>query len=276
MKAQMMNNLEAVGDMIGSLKGIADGLESDVYMEGLIEEAHGKAANAFDLAAASAGAAGHMTHAWEFGTAGITAGPVRFPDPVAPSARLWEHWMVGNGGNQDIGYSFRPALNRNPRPTVASTGVPSKYLAKLSNRKYIFWNKAYVMETGQTVEITPKSGNLLFIPFYGQPAMDGSKRTFMMFPGNAQLRPGRSSKGTFTSFWMSWWAHSGNEIIEHDMEKNVTIDLAKAEAEAAKKAAAQAMMKPAAAVNVLGVSAKARSLARRVFGTKRKTQRRVR
>lgn len=273
MSAKVMSNLESIGDMVGYLKGLADGLDDDLYMEAVIKEAHSTTAHAFDIAAAATAATGKMTHVFEFGVPGITRGVPKYPDPTQPEARLWKHELTGAGGNQDIAYTFRPALNRNPQPTTRYTGVPSKYLQKLSRRKYIFWNKAFVMETGMTVEITPKNGNLLFIPFYGEPAMDGSGRSFMMFPGNAQLRPGRSTKGTFTAFWMTWWGGVGAEMMEDEMTRIINIDIEKYEREAAKKAAIAArQMKPPAATNLMSASKKAKAWGAKAFGWARKSK----
>lgn len=274
MTAKVLSNLESLGDLIGSLKGIEEGLEEDAYMEGLIKQAHGKASNAFNVAAAATASAGHMTHVFEFGTAGITPGPVKYPDPTSASARLWTHTLTGRGGNQDIGYSFRPALNRNPQPTTASTGVESKYLRKLSKRKYIFWNKAFVMETGRTVEIHAKNGDFLFVPFRGEvPRNPLNRKGFVMWNtkklGPITAVPGQNTKGQFTAFWMSWWSAAGNEIIEQDMRASVMSDIEKAMAEATRRANAAAMETPAT-TNIVSAVNKAKSWVSKMFGTSRR------
>jgi hypothetical protein len=265
----MLSNLESVGDLVGSLKGIGDGIEEDDYIEGLIKQAHGKATNVFNVAAAATASTGRMAHVYEYGTHGITPGQPKFADPTSPAARLWVHWVKGSGGNQNIGYSFRPALNRNPQPTVASTGVSSKYLAKLSKRKYVFWNRAFVMETGQTVSIKAKNGDFLFVPFGNTtPTNPANTRGFVMWNstklGAITARPGQKTKGEFTKFWMAWWATAGNEIIENDMRVNVTMDIEKAVAEAAKRAAAE-KVKPVQAANIPAAATGARAWARNLF-----------
>lgn len=268
MKAKSLNNLESVGEMIGSLQGISEGLDEPRYVERVIRQAHGQAAYAFDVAAAGAAAAGAIKHVFEYGVPGITPGVPKFPDPTRPEARLWEHRITGVGGSQKISYAFRPALNRNPQPTTASTGVPSRYLRKLSRRKYVFWNKAFVMETGRTVQIKPKNGSLLFVPFYGKPSVSpNNHRGYMMSPNPISLRPGENTRGKFTAFWMGWWAGDGQNEMELDMRKQITTDIQIAEKEMQKRALSTPM-KPSGTVNVHGASARARAAVRKMFGRK--------
>lgn len=267
-KAKSLNNLEAIGDLIGSYVGMAEGLDEPRYMQQVIERAHKKSANAFDIAVAATAGAGHLQHVYEFGTIGITPGQPKY-NPLGQQARLWVHQLKGKGGSQDIGYTFRPAVNRNPVPTTKSTGVASKYLRKISKRKYVFYNKAWVMETGQTVEIHAKRGNYLFVPFYGKPPTNTeNKRGFVMYNtkslGPIQQVPGKTTKGTFTTFWMKWWGSQGAKIMESQMRAKVNRDIRYAELRAAKKAAKEAP-KPASLVNVNGAVASARAQAKREF-----------
>ena len=270
MKAKSLNNLESIGDMVGALSGISDGLDEDKYIERIIQQAHGKAANAFDAAAAGAARAGALAHVFEYGTAGITPGIPKFPDPTRPEARLWEHRIIGQGGVQQISYAFRPALNRNPQPTTASTGVPSKYLRRLSKRKYVFWNKAFVMETGRTVEIKAKNGDFLFVPFYGKASSNPmNRRGYMMWNSKRQgpltNTPGAHTKGKFTAFWLGWWAAEGSNNMETDMRRQITTDITAAERQMQLRTL-RAPLKPASAVNVHGAAARARSAINKMFG----------
>lgn len=282
MPAKVLTNLESIGDMVGALSGVSEGLDDQSYMEGLIRSAHGKAATAFDLAAAATARTGQMTHVYEYGVSGITRGQPRFADPTAIEARLYVHTLLGRGGEMDIAYSFRPARQPNPAPTPEDTGVDSRYLSRLSGRKYFFYNKALVMETGRPVSIKPKNGNFLFVPFYGEPSPDPTNnRGYMMWDskrhGPLQARPGMSTKGQFTSFWMAWWNASGSKIMFADMEKSVTMDIDIAMAEAARKANSEAM-KPAQETSVPRAFASAKTLFSRLFKTntgkrmKRKTR----
>lgn len=243
---EVLTNLEAVGDMVGALVGMSEGLDDQAYMDGIIKAAHGRAATAFDAAAAATAKTGRIAHVYEYGVMGITKGMPKFADPTDLQARLYVHTLTGAGGNQDIGYTFRPAKQPNPKPTTLSTGVSSIYLNKLSNRKYYFYNKAFVMETGMTVQIKPDRGNFLFVPFYGEPSMDtANNRGYMMWDarrkGEITARPGQQSEDSFTKFWLAWWTAAGSSIMSDVMEEYVTIDTEAAMAEATKRANAESM-----------------------------------
>ena len=276
MDIEMLNNLESVGEMVGALRGMSQGLDEEDYMEGLIKSAHAKTANAFDLFAAATAQTGLIKHVYEFGTAGITEGQIKFPDPTHKSARLYQHTLTGRGGNQDIGYVFRPALNRNPAPTVASTGVPSKYLQRLSQRKYVFWNKAFVMETGMSVQNkSHQSHGMLFLPFNNQPSRatppypNGHVMWNTNLRGNPATKvPGEHVQGNFTKLWLNWWGATGAEMIEQDMKKNIYIDIDKAMVEAERRAASQ-KVKPPLANNINGSAAKAAAFVKKLFGPRR-------
>ncbi len=272
-KTEMMSNLDSVGDLIGALAGIQEGLKEDQYTENLIRRAHSKATTAFDVAAAATASTGKLSHVYEFGTAGITDGPVKHSDPLSAEARLWKHTINGRGGNMDIGYTFRPAVTRNPQPTTRKTGVPSKYLRKLSKRKYIFWNKAYVMETGMTVENRAKNGEYLFVPFNRKPSRDeNNDRGYMMWnsrkKGPIETTPGASTKGTFTTMWVAWWAKTGEEIIEKDMLKAVNVDVRSAMYKAQQLAAAK-KVKPSETVNVNRAVANSQKTIKKIFERRR-------
>lgn len=269
MSAEVLTNLEVIGDMVGALTGVAEALDDEAYMDGLIKAAHGKAANAFDMAAAATAKTGRLTHVYEYGVMGVTRGEPRLADPTAVNARLYFHTLLGHGGNQDIAYSFRTAHQPNPKPTPEDTGVDSVYLSKLSDRKYYFYNKALVMETGRVVHIKPQNGNFLFVPFYGEPTPDPTNnRGYMMWDskrhGPLNARPGASTKGTFQAFWMSWWESAGSAMMFEQMEKSVTMDIDIAMAEAAKRTKSETM-KPVQTTSVAGAVASARTMFNKLF-----------
>lgn len=273
-EAQVMSNLESIGDLVGAYIGMAENIKEERYIASLIRAAHNKAATAFDVAAASYASTGAIQHVYEFGVAGITRGAEKYHDPTSPAARLYEHTLTGEGGNQDIGYTFRPATNRNPTPTTASTGVASKYLRKMSRRKYVFYNKAYVMETGETVEIRANRSQWLFIPFGNRPARNPENdRGFVMWntstKGPITVQPGADTKGSFSAFWMKWWSGDGQALMESNMTASVNEDIALAVAEAEKKAATETV-KPAAETNIAGAAATTRAEMKRIFEAARR------
>lgn len=271
-KTEVVTNFDAIGDMVGAFKGIQTGLDEEEYIEGLIRQSHGLAANAFDMAAAATARTGRIQHVYEFGVAGITKGAPKYGDPTAPNARLWVHELRGHGGNMEIAYSFRPAVNPNPPPTQANTGVDSEYLATMGGRKYVFWNKAFVMETGRSVEISPKAGKFLFVPFYGEESdNEYNGRGYMMWNAKALgpivTTPGRQTKGQFTALWIDWWAGAGSHMMQEEMEKNILMDIDTAVEELSKRAN-DVEMRPAQATNIPGAASAAKAFFTRLFGIK--------
>jgi hypothetical protein len=256
---------------------MSDGLNDDDYMAGLIRSAHGEVATAFDVAAAATAQTGRLSHMYEFGVPGITAGPPKILDPTSAAARLWEHTLIGRGGSQDIGYTIRPATIPNPQPTVESTGVASKYLAKLSRRKYVFYNKAFVIETGQTVTIRPKNGRFLFVPFYGHPSRYDVENTrgYMMSRGPIVMQPGAANRGAFTSTWMSWWGSAGAELMENKMRATITKDIALAQARAG-TAANSARMKSVTLTNIAAAAGRGYTKGKKAFGATTKAVKGIR
>lgn len=258
LEVELLSNLEAIGDMVGGLAALSEGLDDKLYMEGLIKSAHGKASTVFDAAAAATAKTGHITHVYEYGVMGVTRGAPKFADPTNIRARLYYHTLMGSGGNQDIGYSFRPATQPNPTPTTQDTGVDSKYLNKLSNRKYYFYNKAFILETGRVIEIKPQNGNFLFVPFYGEPPRNPMyNRGFIMWDarkkGPLYSQPGYKTEGDFTKFWLGWWQSTGQAVMSDIMEEYVTIDTEAAIAEATKKAESESM-KPVQETSLVGAA----------------------
>lgn len=238
------HNFDVIAEIAGTVQGASLAEREQIYLDGLATHAHTSASIEFDREAAAMGAAGGLRHVYEFGVAGITPGTPRVGDPTSAAARLWIHQLTGDRGDYEVRYTFRPATIPNPRPTTASTGVPSKYLARLSRRKYLFWNKAYVMETGSAVKIGGVNGPLIFVPFYGQPPEDGKNtKGYMMFNththGKLISDPGRNSAGKFQAFFETWWGSIGQEHMVNYVETAIPADTAEvikmAQARAAKQ-----------------------------------------
>lgn len=256
-------NSEVVAQAAGTFNGLNAEFSDDKYLDGLAEQAHTAVSLDFDLAAAATASTGRITHVYEFGVAGITRGTARIGDPTSAAARLYVHDIVGSNGKYTMAYYFRPAVQPNPRPSVATTGIADKYVRKLSRRKYIFRNKASIMELGTSVEIKPKNGDWLVIPFDGQPPRNElNKRGFVLwhYPSKGPIHsvPGRQTKGTFTTFFETWWKTDGTGLMDQMIEKNVNADVEKQLAESAAKAAS-IQPKPVKAQRSNSVEAKERA-----------------
>lgn len=257
-------DFDAIAEISGTLAGIKYITEdTDKYMETLLREAHGDATKEFDKAAASMGAAGAIKHMFEYGTAGVTPGPQMF-SPLDTRAHLWEHRLIGKGGNMEVSFNFKPAMVPNPKPTTESTGVEARYLKFLSNRKYVFWNRALVMEMGTEVSIKAKNGQYLFVPFYGNPSYNNfsNNRGYMMWDSNkfGPIRsiPGLESRGKFGLLWDGWWSASGQRMMEADVYKNYSNDL-KAAIAAAELRSKRSNLRPVSTVPVRNKSTKAKA-----------------
>lgn len=236
--ATVVTNLDALGKVIGAVNGL-EGLNEDLYMNSIIKIAHKKAANAFDIAAAATAAAqGNMSHMYEYGVPGITRGPARFTSGSQKAAHLYVHTLDQRHEGSTINYVFRPAEIPNPRWTTKDTGVPSRFLKKLSNKKYLFKNRAFVTETGRSVNIAPKDGGkYLFIPFGPgvapkNPDSPTAKYGFTYYnyetKGPLKVKPGRTNVGAFSKFWTAWWSTEGQYKLTESMQADVLEDFDKA------------------------------------------------
>lgn len=243
----MYGDFDAIAEIGGTLSGVKYITEDqDQYIDMLVTDAHQDVSKEFDMAAAASGR--YISHMFEYGTAGITPGATKFA-PLDPRARLWEHRLIGKGGHKEVSFVFRPATMPNPRPTTASTGVKQEYLRHLSNRKYIFWNRALVTEMGTEVNISAKNGKWLFVPFYGNPSYSNpnNNRGYMMWNsdqfGPIKATPGRTKVGRFGALWDGWWSGVGDSMLSNKVYEQYNDDL-KAAIAAAEIRAKRRSMKP--------------------------------
>lgn len=247
MGMEFMIDLESVSALIGAMEGVSEVANSEAYMNELIQAAHAKVTDEFDMQiAADAMATTSLNHMYEWGTAGINRGrTTRRLNPLSPEARLWQHRLTGRGKNQAASFAFLPSKVPVPLPTTEKTGISSKYLKNLK-RKHIFWNKAAVMESGTPVTIKPKAGGKLFIPHMGQTPRNARPidiaRGFTMTPNSVTLRPGGNNAGTFTAYWERFWEGRGSGEMQAHMEKGFMQDLERVMAEA--QAARGTMTRP--------------------------------
>lgn len=99
---------------------------------------------------------------------------------------------------ESSGISFKIEYNF----SKSKTAVPKRY-----KKKYIFANKAQIMETGTPVIISPKNGNrIVFEGHSGTVFMPAGKSVVVRFPGGKQVRT------SFQSQYKRWF--SGNLVSE--------------------------------------------------------------
>jgi hypothetical protein len=135
---------------------------------------------------------------------------------------LWRYSITGSGKTKQLRFDFVPSTTKVPKKTTKGTGIDQQYLR--NQRRYTFYNKAVVMETGVTLTIKPKEAKALMIPFRGAaPAgarPNDLKRGFTMRP-EVTVTPGRKFKGNFTSFWFQFFTGDGQRVFESSITKEI-------------------------------------------------------
>ncbi len=128
-----------------------------------------------------------------------------------PDARLWALVPRSDGKMLTVGYTFLPS----------KTYVPIKDELE-SGTKYIYTNKAAMMESGKPVFIKPLAGNkyIRFIPKSG--GIVFSKGVYVRHSGGYQVHEG--FQGTFFSYFRTGY---GSRVFNASSEK-VRISVSKA------------------------------------------------
>lgn len=236
MSGKVISNLGQLAEGIGSYLGMMEGLDQQTYMDNLLDRVYVDVSASFNKAAAAAAMSDKsLSHMWEFGTAGISRGNVKYANPMNPNAMLWVNTMVGQGKQKTISFIFKPAKSFVPPHTEAETGVDQSVLDRLKvntgERKYKFPNKAFVFESGMDVNVVAKRSKRLFIPIdsEGTPADIGGQDTSKgyVWAKAHTYAPGdfADSVGRFTGFFGGWWASQGAAMMFEQMSMEVERDL---------------------------------------------------
>lgn len=243
MNMQIKTNIESLAYHIGSYMGMADGIEQRQYVDDLMVGAHRKTVPDFVKAAGMAAVRYNFTHMYEYGVAGLTRGDTQTLDRNHQNARLWRDVMVGNGSRKFITFIYRNATQRVPKPTEEETGVAQDVLNKLKisqGKRYTFSHKAEIFEQGVDLNIHPKtSKGVLFIPLKEAPFLKASpKETQRKYVFRKKLRINRGEEsgatGRFSTFFFKWWGTEGNVLLTKRMDRHVTADIRRMEAELAR------------------------------------------
>lgn len=111
-----------------------------------------------------------------------------------------------------ISFDFLPSTRVVPKPNPDDTAIDPEIIAKLSD--HVFRLKAVVMETQSSVEISPKNGGRLFVPWM----MAKNGQGYVMTTKETEINPGgEHATGGFTQFWNNWWS-----TVSHDITREVT------------------------------------------------------
>ena len=227
MKLEFSSNLDSAASIVGTFQGIADATESDKFLSMVCLRAHNKAMDTFNqVAALSASRRKNLrynfNHMYEYGVAGITPGTPSITDPTSPAARLWVYNTVPTKGGVETFVTFRDATMPNPKPEQRPDlrRMPREVVAKMSNKDYVFRERASITESGQYVEILPRDAKALIFP--AKESMNGQGYQFWtsrQYPLVTQ--PGRYHKGAFTAFFNKWWSRDADAIINQHVHQSI-------------------------------------------------------
>jgi hypothetical protein len=229
---QMNIDMSGVIKGLGAVGALNSTLQTAEYLDLVID-------NAFDLAnkrflveaEAYAMATGDLGHMYEWGTIGVNKwASSRKMKANTEEARLWHTEFIGNKGDRVLTWQWKPSFTTVPVPTKKDTGMSTEVIKKLKSKngtKYIFHQKARIMEMGESVRTKFETGSdskfLLF------PAWEWSRadmRPEDVRRGYAitkktddEVKPGNKAyQGNFTYFWMSYWEGRGAETMQAETE----------------------------------------------------------
>lgn len=211
---------------LGFVQGMSEELSTDRFIGPVIEFAHSRMAESFDDEIDSAAGAGtdSLQHVYEWRMLGL------------PQGRLWRHTLTGRGENRQASWKWvaskAPILTPSERkaegdPSDPINNVSDEALARLSDRKYIFYWKAPIVEYGLSVNIRPVYAKALFVP------TDSNARGYYFSKGTSnQFQEG--GQGKFTAFWTTWWANGASALWSAEIKRTIEKDLGRSRTELAK------------------------------------------
>lgn len=223
-------SIQEVFDSIAAGYALGGSATDPRYIDAVVDYAFKEADDVFNEQAAALARTGMFKHMYEWGTIGVNTGKtdVRLR-PESPAARLWMTFTEGQGLDRTIWYAYRNSVATVPKPTKAATGMSTEVIGKM--RDHVFWDKARVFEEGETVTIARKKAKWLLIPAYeGQRRRmryrkNDIKRGYALAQGPITFTPGEAGAyNTFTSFFMTFWAGRGDEILETSVNTQILSD----------------------------------------------------
>lgn len=224
-------DMESINDLIGTIFATEKMGTGSRYLQRNIKASFNHADNEFKREiTTTALASGQFSHMFEWGTKGINDAPTDMSQaPNEETARLWRTFMTQTQRSSTIDFTYKPSVAIVPKPTEEKTGIPEDITSKLSD--HVFWNKAKVMETGQTVTVKRINAKKLFIPL-AYKGITGPK-AFVMVNGPTNPTPGRSEfyrshAGTFTSAFKTFWEGRGSVLMQEQVEGFYNTDLDRA------------------------------------------------
>jgi ribose 1,5-bisphosphokinase PhnN len=216
---KLKSDMSEVAAFVGAAEGYLGSIETPIYLDDLLRICHAKTKEKFNAeAAVFAAATKSISHAFEWGAAGINSAPGTAPiKPTSPLGRLWYHSFPGRAGRRKIDFEFRASRVPVPLPDPDSSGLDEDFLSSQGpSRRHFFYWKAPMMEYGIPVEIKPKYAKALFIPLGGatSPNPRAEARGYAMTSKAVRMVPGRRFAGQFSAYWEAWWTTAGYKDIQ--------------------------------------------------------------
>lgn len=208
---------EATGVMLGVLNGVESEIYVDNFINYMAEELRKEFYTKFFAVALANPKSYH--HVFEWGSIGFH-GDLQEEGGNVPRP-LFSLTKRGQGRTKTVSFKFNQSIMNVPLPDAQKTGIPQENIDRLKRRS-IFRFKAFVMESGMSVHVTPKRAKALFVPSPGAP----NGKNFVFSQGHTVNNPGGTdTTGKFTAFWELFWnnyaqAYS-DEFIVPKAEKTI-------------------------------------------------------
>lgn len=203
----------------GAINGMAKSVSTKMYLADVVKYAHTRMSERFDdfvdMAYLNSHSTLHHVYEWRL-------------NPKDPQAKLWKHVLVGHGANRHATWDWRaskmPILTpeerasdeNDPMSTLSAEDVDS-----FSDRKYIFYWKAPVMEGSFPVTIRPVNVKRLMFP-----NTDGSGELAWATSVRVENPGGRQTTGAFTTLWTTWWNTEAPRVFEETLAPEFERDAA--------------------------------------------------
>lgn len=191
-------DLSGAGHVLGTIDGISGAIRTKVYIDSVLKDAHRTMANDFNtyMHAVAASAPEMYHHVYEWNATGV------------PGMQLWTNALKGAGRNKTATFEFRPSKTPVPKPDLPAS---SRGL-QLSDKKYFFPAKAWVMEYSLPVRI---SGTPLLLDLRGKISERSGKSEEFIFAQDVFIEnPGGDVFGNFTTAYLLWWGNVAPSVFE--------------------------------------------------------------
>lgn len=223
MVVEVNGYIQGAEDSLGTAQGILEGVSTNIFKDDVVRMFYSYMALEFGQHADRMARVmpEKYEHMYEWNMLGFKSG------------RLWNDELNGGVGQRYATYSFRPSTKPVPKTTAANTGIRQSIFPNLSDRKYVFVNKAMVFELGMTTEITPVNHDKLFIPLKhrtrtgwreSEIGMELSaydiKRGFIW--ANSARQTHESTAGNFTTLYGLFYETQSDRVFAEKVEPRIT------------------------------------------------------